>query len=288
MRDQPQRNIKKLRFPPIAPIWLNPYLSHIYKISDPYAWTKYNIELISQIVLHNYQVPLSQLSSTNNVPNYYQFCYLQLSHAFAAQFPHSSCMVVQSGLERTLRSECAQKPTFHVYAHLVFVSLTPLEGLWCRWQRNIHALDNEDWDDIWDFPFRPLVSVRDHLVQFKIVHRAYYTPHRLHKMNAEHSSECWRCGTSPVDFSHIFWYCPEVQKYWTEVLALINLVASVSIQPSMEVCLLRLLENILPTVARRTLIGLLLFMPGKTQLCSGGNPLPHLWFNGNVQLPSSI
>lgn len=78
-------------------IWLNPNLPHIYKISDPYTWTKYDIKLISQIVSQNALVPLSQLSSTNNLPNYYQLRYLQLCHAFATQFPHSSCTVVQSG-----------------------------------------------------------------------------------------------------------------------------------------------------------------------------------------------
>lgn len=35
---------KKTEVSPNAPICLNPNLSHIYKMSDPYAWTKYGIK----------------------------------------------------------------------------------------------------------------------------------------------------------------------------------------------------------------------------------------------------
>lgn len=124
----------------------------------------------------------------------------------------------------------------------------------------------KNWDDVWDFPFRSLVSICDRLVQFKIVHRAYFTPHRLHVMNSDHSSECWRCGTSPGDFSHIFWQCPKVQQYWGEVLNLTNKVALTNIPQTMEICLLGLIENLVPTIAKRTMIGLLFYARKNTAL----------------------
>lgn len=91
---------KQNEISPNAPIWLSPNIPHLYKMLDPDAWTKYSVKLISHIVSQNALVPFSQVSSMNNIPNHYLFCYLQLSHAFAAQFPQSSCMVVQSGWRR--------------------------------------------------------------------------------------------------------------------------------------------------------------------------------------------
>lgn len=244
---------------PNAPLWSNPNLPHFLKLTDPQLWTKYGIKLISQVVSQTSLLSFDQLSSMYNVPKHYQFRYFQLAHAFAAQFSHSSCTLTQSEREKTLRSGCAEKPTSRLYAHLVYVSLPPLDGLWSRWQRDIPALDNDDWDDVWDFPFRSLVSIRDRVVQFKIVHRAYFTPHRLHLMNPQHSPECWRCGSSPGDFAHIFWHCPKIQQYWREVLDLTNKVASTNLSPLMEICILGLLENVVPTIAKRTLTSLLLF-----------------------------
>lgn len=37
-------------------------------------------------------------------------------------------------------------------------------------------LQGGDWDDIWDYPFAYLVSAKDHLIQFKCLHRIYYMP----------------------------------------------------------------------------------------------------------------
>lgn len=265
---------KSTEISPNTPIWLNPTLPHIYKLPDPFAWTKYGIKIISHIVSQMSLSPLSHLSSMYNIPHHYQFCYLQLSHAFAAQFPRASCIVVQSGLEKTLRTRCAEKPTSQLYEHLVYVSLPPLDRLWSRWQLDIPSLDNDDWDDVWDFPFRSLVSMRDRLIQFKIVHRAYFTPHRLHQMNPTCPSECWRCGISPGDFSHIFWHCPKIQRYWSEVLDTVNRVASTTLPHAMEVCLLGLIETLVPTMAKRTLVGLLLFYARKNIAIWWKKPAP--------------
>lgn len=122
-------------------------------ISDPYAWTKHGIKTISLVVSQRSLVPLSQRSSTYNIPTHYLFHYLQISHAFTTQFSQSSCMVVQSELEWVLRSECDEKPTSDLYSHFKFVSLPPLEGLWNLWQRDNPDLDNDDWDNVWDHPF---------------------------------------------------------------------------------------------------------------------------------------
>lgn len=35
--------------------------------------------------------------------------------------------MVESELEQALRTECAEKPTSHLYAHLVMAALFPLE-----------------------------------------------------------------------------------------------------------------------------------------------------------------
>lgn len=259
---------------PNTPLWLNPNLPHFYKSIDPQIWTRYGIKLISQVVSCTSLLSFCQLSSQYNLPQHYQFRYLQLSHAFEAQFPRSSCILIQSKLETTLRSGCTKKPISHIYQHLIYESLPPLDGLLSRWQRDIPALSGEDWDGVWDFPFSSLVSIRDKLVQFKIVHRAYFTPHRLHLINPAHSPKCWRCSYTPGDFSHIFWHCPKIQQFWGEVLGLINKIASTNLPLSMEICMLGLIKKLVPAVAKRTMIGLLLFYARKTITFQWKKPYP--------------
>lgn len=83
-------------------------------------------------------------------------------------------MIIQSTLELVLRSECLDKPTLRLYSHLVSISILPLES---RWVRDIPYLDMEDWKGVWDFPLRSLISLRDHMLQYKLVHRAYILRH---------------------------------------------------------------------------------------------------------------
>lgn len=64
-------------------------------------------------------------------------------------------------------------------------SLPALEKLRNQWLQDIPDFDSDDWDDIWDFPYSSLVSLMDRLIQFKMVHHAYFTPHSLHKMNPD-------------------------------------------------------------------------------------------------------
>lgn len=121
---------------------------------------------------------------------------------------------------------------FYLYSHLLLASLPALDGLQIWWQWDIPDLDADDWDDICYFPFRLLVSLCEGLIRykFKITHRAYFTPYRLHKMQSSHLLECWHCRDPLGGFFHIFWACPAVSGLWMEVLAIINTFISVPLQ----------------------------------------------------------
>lgn len=85
----------------------------------------------------------------------------------------------------TLRVKDLEKPTSQLYGSLLVAAGPELSPLRRKWVGDIPELDEDDWREIWDFPFSPLVSARDKLVQYNIVHRVYYTPHRLHQMFAD-------------------------------------------------------------------------------------------------------
>lgn len=110
-----------------------------------------------------------------NLPSSHLFRYYQLSHVFNAHFAQAKT-IEQSILEMVLRSHRLEKPASRLYSHFITVSPPALEGLMARWLRDIPDLDNDDWDEVWDSPFRSLASLRDRLIQFKLVHRAYFTP----------------------------------------------------------------------------------------------------------------
>lgn len=77
------------------------------------------------------------------------------------------------------------------------------------------------------------------------------------------SSDCWHCSHTLGDFIHVFWSCPVIKVYWTQILSVINDLLGISVAPSPHICLLGLVEELVPRVVERTLIGLLLFYARK-------------------------
>lgn len=148
-----------------------------------------------------------------------------------------------------------------------------LSSLLQKWLGDVPGLDDDDWMEIWDFPFSSLASARDKMVQYKILHRAYYTPHRLHRMSAAHSTSCWLCTHQPAEFFHIFWSCPIIQQYWQKVLTVMKSVTQIPCDP--RYCLLGLVEQLSVTVARRILINLLLFYARKVITMNWKKSSPH-------------
>lgn len=144
-------------------------------------WAKYNITLIFHIVANGSLRFFASLSADYNIPLSHLFRYLQLSHAFSSQFSTTPLRLKQSDLEHVICTGCLEKPASVLYNHLPLATLPDLCNLHQMWSRDMPELDNEDWEDIWDVPFCHLVSQRDRFIQFKLVHRAYFTPHRLHK-----------------------------------------------------------------------------------------------------------
>lgn len=77
-----------------------------------------------------------------------------------------------------------------------------------------------------------LVSLRNRLIQYNIVHRAYLTPARVQRMRSSLSPKCWRCDHAPGDYIHIFWSCPVISVFWSQILTEVNELLSISIVPS--------------------------------------------------------
>lgn len=146
------------------------------------------------------------------------------------------------------------------------VPLPHLSSLWQIWVTDIPDTYDDDWKKLWDTQFKQLVSIRDRLIQFKIIHRAYFYPHMLHRINPSISSVCWWCNHSKGDFFHILWSCLAITSYWMDIIKIISMVTQT--RSILKICLLGLVENLSPTTAGRMLIGLLLFYARKAiMLC---------------------
>lgn len=74
-------------------------------------------------------------------------------------------------------------------------------------------------------------------INYKCLSRWYITPDIAHKYQKEKSPECWRGCKEVGNMSHIWWGCPKIKLYWSEVLNKIKEITEIEIPEDPWICL---------------------------------------------------
>ncbi|OCT82660.1 hypothetical protein XELAEV_18025190mg [Xenopus laevis] len=111
-------------------------------------WGSMVIKYLAQIVEGGQLKPNQTLRAEHQLPTHMIFRYMQLSHAFQAQFQISPLDISQSTLERYLRQPGLQKAIAWIYAILLKPSGSHLERLRLKWKADIPAMDEEAWKGV--------------------------------------------------------------------------------------------------------------------------------------------
>ncbi|OCT65609.1 hypothetical protein XELAEV_18041847mg [Xenopus laevis] len=193
-----QRWLNPLSEDPITmlkPIW---YFHRIYlpsnltTVPEPQLWAKFNVKYLGDIYKDNFLLSFQQIKDNFNVPNKL-FRYLQLRHAINQQFRSGSPIIEVTPLEKLLRKEKLTKPLSAIYHQIGSCTQIPIGDLYNKWITNIPDLTTNQWETILAESIQPLIRSRDRLIQFKYLHRAYYTPHILHRINPTFPDVCNKC-----------------------------------------------------------------------------------------------
>nr|XP_014342703.1 PREDICTED: structural maintenance of chromosomes protein 1B [Latimeria chalumnae] len=107
------------------------------------------------------------------------------------------------------------------------------QSLHSKWERELDIqMDNETWSEIWRICTRASREVQSRLIQFKVIHRAYWYLSKMHKAGILDSDACWRCKSSPGTFLHMLWSCSRTRDLWREIAEKVSLVLGVEIEDS--------------------------------------------------------
>ena len=125
-------------------------------------------------------------------------------------------------------------------------------------------------------------NFRHRLAQLKLVHRAYFTPDKMHKINGELSFLCWRCTKLKGTFFHIFWSCSLIHNFGSSVTETISLCLKTHIPDSPKLCLLGTAHSDPWNAQQKTYIDLALLAARKCitrQWKSLSPPTTQQWLN---------
>lgn len=193
----------------------------------PSLWIRYGITTLGDIVSEGQLLTFDDLKHSRDLPNHMFFRYLQLRHAFRSQFPNGIDLQL-SDLENMLQ-DLDGGTLSNIYNKLVVLDTSKVSRLYTTWQKDIPDLTDDDWEEGIQQYLPLMISARDRYTQLKFLHRAYYSPARLARINPGRSAVCTRCGADGADFIHVVWSCPVVEGYWREVLSEINSIGELTV-----------------------------------------------------------
>lgn len=76
-----------------------------------------------------------------------------------------------------------------------------------------------------------ILSLSHCLIQFKVVYRAHVSKTKLPHMYPEVSSYCDKCKVIEASFIPMYWLCPSLHGFWTEVFHTLSLILNLYLEP---------------------------------------------------------
>ena len=91
------------------------------------------------------------------------------------------------------------------------------------WQRDLgEEIEDDKWSKIVADCGKYVKEARGKFTQYKVLHRYYFTPSRLHRMKLLNNNVCRKCKTEVGTFLHCIWECRLVKPLWIQVLEILS------------------------------------------------------------------
>merc|ERR1712131_481968 len=116
-------------------------------------------------------------------------------------------------------SQCLQKIVFLPIFTAGLNQRDACANLKMIWQRDLGCeWTDEEWAKIIAESGRYIREARGKCIQYKIIHRFYYTPSRLHRIGVMDNNLCWKCKSVTGTLIHALWECGSIKPFWRKVL----------------------------------------------------------------------
>ncbi len=116
---------------------------------------------------------------------------------------------------------------------------------------------------------------RHKLIQFKVVHRIYWSRVQLSRIFPDLDPTCPRCGVEPASLLHSFWVCSKLLRFWEIIFKSFSEIFTTTIDPNPLTALFGVLpENVKLTVLEMDNIALCTLLARRLILINRNLPSP--------------
>ena len=221
---------------PYASLWHNPAIRIGKKAVYWNQWLVRGIRKLSDLCVDGVLMLFTDIMQKYNLEykgNFWK--YLQMRDCITkGKFSHN---------KNTLM-EALDIPSITHRAAIFYKTFNGLRGDTCKtlriiWQTDLGCdLSEQDWLNILSNTGKHMREAKGKFIQYKIIHRFYFTPSKLHRMGVIGNNLCWKCQGEIGTFLHVIWGCKLVYPFWEKVLNHVSKWLGVAVPASPRLCLL--------------------------------------------------
>lgn len=218
-----------------ASLWNNPEI-RIGKVGVFWKqWQLKGVNVIGDLYENGLFMSYSELVKKYNIGGQGNFWkYLQIRHCVKNKF-NASNNPVYAYLELPRVAQSASM----CYKSMLSVTADTCNNLKTIWQKDLGInINDDDWRYIISNVGKNIREVRGKFIQYKIIHRYYYTPSRLYRMGIAGNNLCWKCNEEEGTYLHMIWECSLVHPFWCKILAILEEWMGSNLPVEPRLCLL--------------------------------------------------
>lgn len=215
---QIQKEIKILRWPAFDPDFKPASLDSKYR-----QWTRYGITSYSSLVKDGKLMDFQSISEKYGLERQDLYRHTQIQHYYQHEVKGLDSEE-QSGVTQLFMkaydSKLSRRIIGNLYSSILLMKTHSTDYIKQKWERELEiAISPEEWTAIIHTQISTTNSQCWRSFCWKNLVRFFITP-KIKSKHTGHQTQCWRqCGQLMADHAHIFWTCPTLQPFWTEVQA---------------------------------------------------------------------
>ena len=211
-------------------------------LNDPAfnSWTQKGIREIKDLYLEGHFASFEQLCTIYNIPVSHFYKYLQIRDYVRKNIPNFETFCSNETLEEINNFNPHNKGAISYFYRIVQRQVqTDTNALKSSWEAELgEEIQEGTWTESLASVHKCSINSRHNLIQFKTIHRLYYSKDRLHKIFPDVSSLCNRCKMTQGTLAHSFWSCPKLIVFWKSVFECFSKAFGKNLEPSPLVAIL--------------------------------------------------
>ena len=202
------------------------------------VWRDRGIKTFSDLYINGQLASFAQLSNKFNLPNSHFFRYLQVRHYVKENWPHFDSIPTTHPFLETLLLPPDSRQLISKFVGS-FTKSVSSDFIREAWSKDLNSeISAELWEEALSRVHCCSVNSRHRLIQYKVLHRLHYSKTKLNRIFPSVSPVCDKCNIAEGSLAHLFWFCPKLHNFWSDIFEHLSKAYSRAIQPNHELAIL--------------------------------------------------